>query len=114
MDDVHVSFESIIDVSLFSLRITFDDIERIPELLLAVPPEEIEEKQIAISKVWRRYFYSGIKSYNATVTRSLADHRENADGKENLSLPLPEKNYDPSQDDAFQTILQWLQSRMMP
>ena len=115
MDDVHVSFESIIDTSLFSLRITFADIERIPELLLAVPVMEIEEKQHALAKVWRRYFYSGLRSYNSTVTRVLAENRQKQDseGREGLSLPPPERDYDPSQDDAFQTILQWLQSRML-
>jgi Exostosin family len=73
MDDVHVSFKSIIDISLFTLRITFDDIERIPEMLLAVPDMEIDEKQLAIAKVWRRY--CGINSYNATVTKALANNR---------------------------------------
>jgi len=117
MDDIHVSFESIIDISLFSLRITFNDIERIPELLLAVPNVEIEEKQLAIAKVWRRFFYSGIKSYNTTVGRVLADNelrrKDARERQKDLSLPPPESGYDPSQDDAFQTILQWLQSRIL-
>jgi len=29
--------------------------------LLFVPAVEIEEKQLAIAKIWRRFFYSGIK-----------------------------------------------------
>jgi hypothetical protein len=102
IDDVHVGFESIIDVSLFALRIKFEDIERIPEILLAVEIEEIEKKQLAIRKVWRRYFYSGLKSYNVTVTRKLV---ENNVGREDL--------YDPCQDDAFETIVQWLGSRII-
>jgi hypothetical protein len=111
MDDVLVSFENIMDISMFSLRLTFKDLERIPEILLAVPQSEIEAKQRALGKVWRRFFYSGLKSYNVTVTNILEENAAKVQPTE-LSLPSSETIFDPSEDDAFATIIQWLHSRI--
>ena len=37
------------------MRFAFKDAERLPELLKAIPKEEILRKQRNIRKVWRRY-----------------------------------------------------------
>jgi hypothetical protein len=117
MDDVHVGFESIVDVAAFSLRIAVKDVRRLPQLLKAVSAKEVEAKQRAIAKVWRRYFYSGYRAYTPVVlemmqARTAAAAKEEAGDQLAASLPHPESAYDPTEDDAFATILQWLNSRI--
>jgi hypothetical protein len=51
---VHLAFESIIDYSRFAIRIAQADMERVPEILKAVPPKEVERKQRALLLVWRK------------------------------------------------------------
>ena len=56
-DNVDVSLESIMNVTSFSIRLNQSDIDRVPEILLAVPPAEVERLQAGVKKVWRRYWY---------------------------------------------------------
>jgi hypothetical protein len=53
-DNVHVSFESIIDVAQFSIRIPQADLEKLPDILQAVPQARREEMQQALTRVWQR------------------------------------------------------------
>jgi hypothetical protein len=53
-DNVHVSFESIIDVTQFSIRVPQADLEKLPEVLQAVPQARREEMQRALTRVWQR------------------------------------------------------------
>lgn len=114
MDDVHVSFESIIDVSKFSLRYSFNEMAELPEKLLAIKRERIEEMQQNIAKVWRRFFYSGIRVYQPFIKTWLKERKKRweAESLPLLSQPAPEFEYDPAEDDAFATIIQWLYSKM--
>lgn len=54
VDEVDVSFESIIDLSAFTVRIPQKDAERLPEILLAIPPEQRAELQRNLARVWQR------------------------------------------------------------
>lgn len=54
-DNVHLAFESILDFPAFSLRIPQADMERVPDILLAVPPARVAELQRGLAKVWRRW-----------------------------------------------------------
>jgi hypothetical protein len=56
-DEVDVSFESLFDVSEFSLRIAQKDMEQIPEILNAVSKEEIQKLQQGVAKMMVRYSY---------------------------------------------------------
>lgn len=58
-DDVDISFESIMDVSLFTIRIAQADLERVPEILEAKTDVEVERMLEAVKKVWNRYWYGG-------------------------------------------------------
>ena len=53
-DNVDVSFDSIIDLSAFSLRIPQADTEKLPEILLAVPEERRQEMRRNMARVWQR------------------------------------------------------------
>lgn len=54
MDEVDVSFESIIDLPAFTVRIPQKDAEKLPEILLAISAEQREEMQRNLARVWQR------------------------------------------------------------
>lgn len=57
--------------------------------------------------------YSGLRSNAAVVRRYLRENAKRAAGAPPpLSQPAPEGDYDPEQDDAFATIVQWLYGRI--
>ncbi|KAL4437781.1 hypothetical protein ABPG77_005693 [Micractinium sp. CCAP 211/92] len=54
MDQVHVPFESILDVPAFALRILEAEAERLPDILLAVPEAQRRRMQLNLARVWQR------------------------------------------------------------
>ena len=129
-DNVDVSFESIIDLSKFTLRIPQADLERLPQILLAVPEERRHEMRRHLARVWQKFAYS---SYRPYAKRFREVQKENlrlraeaaADGaggggagsssigsSEPVSLPDTVEDLDPAADDAFGTIMAWLHSRI--
>lgn len=48
------AFESIIDYRKFVVRIQQKDMERVPEILGAIPPEKVQTMQKALATVWRK------------------------------------------------------------
>ena len=135
-DNVDVSFESIIDLSKFSLRIPQADVERLPELLLAVPEERRQEMRRHLALVWQKFAYSSYRPYvkrfrevqkeNLRLQREAAAELAAADGgggsgggsggssgsEPDASLPATVEDLDPAADDAFGTIMAWLYSRI--
>jgi regulator of protease activity HflC (stomatin/prohibitin superfamily) len=59
-DNVHVSFESIIDLSEFSLRIPQADAEKLPDILQAVLQARREEMQRALGRVATKWARHGV------------------------------------------------------
>ena len=57
MDNVQAQFESVLDFGAFSVRIAQKDIPRIPQLLLSVSAQRVQEMQRSIAKVWHRLSY---------------------------------------------------------
>lgn len=55
MDDVHAVFESILDYATFSLRIREDQLEQLPQILLAVPEMVFKKMQANLATVWHRW-----------------------------------------------------------
>lgn len=53
-DNVHVSFESIVDLSKFTVRVPEADAEKLPDILLAIPAERREEMQRALGRLWQK------------------------------------------------------------
>ena len=60
----------------------------------------------------RRHLWSGFRPYTAQVKQLLAERREETSKAEVKSAPPSLTDYDPAQDDAFATILQYLYSRL--
>lgn len=52
---MEVAWSSILDVDSYSIRILQKDMDRIPEILKAVPKAKIAQMQANIAKVWRRW-----------------------------------------------------------
>lgn len=111
MDDVHVGFESIMEVAKFSVRLAFSDIDAVPEKLLAISSQNIAAKQAALRDVMPRYFYSGYRPYRKNIARMLDMHR-GAVAPAALSLGDDGLIHAAAAEDAFGTILQWLNSRI--
>ena len=118
MDEVQVSFESVVDLSTFTIRIPEADAEKLPDILQAVTQERREEMQRALARVWQRFTYSSYLPY-ARQFRDLQQqhaaqrpaHGGGADAKP-MSLPEAAVDVDPAADDAFGTIMAWLHSRI--
>ena len=53
-DEVHLGFESILDFDTFAIRILQKDMKRVPQILKAIKPEEIEAKQKVLAMLWRK------------------------------------------------------------
>lgn len=53
-DEVHASFESILDLASLALRIPQADMDRLPEILQAVPEEQRQQMQRSLARVWQR------------------------------------------------------------
>ena len=118
-DDVHVhaAFTPLMDLDSFSLSISHADMERIPEILLAVSSERIREMQTNLGAVWRRFAYSGYLPYSAAAKQLMQQYSSGAGAAaegagEPKSLPAPERDYDPAEGDAMETIYAWLHSRI--
>ena len=57
-DDVEVSFHSAVDLSAFTIRIAQADVEKLPEILLAVSEERRDEMRQNLAHVWQRWVHS--------------------------------------------------------
>ena len=57
-DNVHVSFESIIDLTKFTLRIPQADAEQLPDILLAVSEERRQEMRRHLARVWQKCVFA--------------------------------------------------------
>ncbi|KAG2494841.1 hypothetical protein HYH03_007081 [Edaphochlamys debaryana] len=114
LDGVHAVFESVLDLDSFSVRIAEADVGRILEILQAVPERSVRAKQAHLGHVWHRFRYASLPGL-ARELRSLreANEAKAAGGTEDgaVHFPRPFKG-DDTVDDAFETIMQWLYSRI--
>lgn len=55
MDNVSVPFEHLLDTAAFSMRVPSADVEKLPEILEAVPQSRREEMQRSLARVWQRW-----------------------------------------------------------
>ncbi|KAG1661030.1 hypothetical protein FOA52_005345 [Chlamydomonas sp. UWO 241] len=141
MDGAHVVFETILDWPQFSIKIPEADINRTIEILLDVKPRRLRSMQAHLARVWNRFRWVGGPALQAAAGRqlreNLAEHdklreervRQEAEQKKadaaaatgagddthdthgGVQLPRPFRG-DPSTDDAFGTLMQWLHSRI--
>lgn len=54
IDEVYVSFETVVDFSRIGLRVNSTDLERLPDILLAVDAERRQEMQRNLAQVWQK------------------------------------------------------------
>jgi hypothetical protein len=108
-DGVHVSFESVLDVRRFSLRVAQADVSRLPKILIAAASDraKLVGMQRAIARVASRFFYSSTLAYRPEVEALVARRGEVAPDDRRSAWPAR-----PWEDDAFATIIQWLHSRI--
>lgn len=111
MDNTQVPFESILNMSLFTVRILQKDIPKIPEILLAITAEKIADMKRHLDKVWQRYRYAGLTMIDTDIEDAVERLKMEHGGK--LPTDQDGMQYAKSRvDDAFSTILQWLLSRI--
>ncbi|KAL4427668.1 hypothetical protein ABPG75_001757 [Micractinium tetrahymenae] len=112
IDNVDVSFESILDLTAFTVRIPQADAEKLPEILLAIPEERRLEMQRNLAKVWSRFTYSSYRPYAQRIRQLQQENGAGAAGAPQLSLPPTVPDLDPDADDAFGTVMAWLYGRL--
>ena len=77
------------------------DVERLPQILLAVPKARLEAMQRALRTVWQRFMWSSLPIFRGIVRdlyQSTAPHDPSGEACCD----------DPARDDAFATVMQWL------
>lgn len=113
-DEVHAALESIIDFDSFSVRIKEADVDRILDILQAIPERQVRAKQAHLGQVWHRFRYGSLPGL-ARELQSNNDryqpYRSREEKTGQVHFPRPFKG-DPMVDDAFGTIVQWLYSRI--
>eukprot|EP00955_Chlamydomonas_euryale_P066949 359700-Chlamydomonas_euryale.AAC.1 len=95
MDRVHAVFESLLDWDLFSVRVAEAEVERLPEILAAIPEDKVKRMQARLRAVAHRFAYTRGKLVRSLVMQDRAE--------------VPSHQLD---DDAFGTIMQWLYHRI--
>ncbi|KAG2444185.1 hypothetical protein HYH02_009123 [Chlamydomonas schloesseri] len=137
IDNVHVVFESILEIDSFAVRIPEADVGHILEVLQAIPERKIRSKQAHLGHVFHRYRYAALPGLENNLRQLMSANEAAAaappspagerggtnsvTGREvnpatqhpgfDIHLPRPFKG-DPVVDDAFSTIMQWLHSRI--
>ncbi|KAG2424862.1 hypothetical protein HYH02_015125 [Chlamydomonas schloesseri] len=129
MDNVSAVFEEQLDFSSFSIRVGEAEAELayLPERLQSVPPKILEGMQKKLRTVWQRYAYvshpliasetqrvidNNVAMWRQKILADMAAGTAGPDAAERMTARLGDKAVYPAQDDAFQTILQWLASRI--
>ncbi|KAL4426069.1 hypothetical protein ABPG77_007865 [Micractinium sp. CCAP 211/92] len=115
VDEVDVSFESILDCPAFTVRIPQADAEKLPEILQAIPEKRRLEMRHNLARVWQRFTWSSYRPYARAFREIQAQHREAAQAEgpaTALSLPATQQDLDPLANDAFGTVMAWLHARI--
>ncbi|BDA44351.1 probable glucuronosyltransferase [Coccomyxa sp. Obi] len=105
MDDVDPVFSSILHWSAFSIRIAEADMERLPQILLAVSDTQLQAMQRSLKSVWHRFMWSSLPIFNGIVRIACELNAVRANAS---AASLGAGCGDSGQDDAFATVMQWL------
>mmetsp|Transcript_31797 Transcript_31797/g.57779 ORF Transcript_31797/g.57779 Transcript_31797/m.57779 type:complete len:200 (+) Transcript_31797:4396-4995(+) len=122
-DHVHVSFESILDIDSFAIRIPQSALnEHLPYVLLGISDEQVERMQRKLGSVYHRFAYTSgfllkdeinrvmeaTQSWVRTLKQISKGTEEYFWRKGQLFEPY---NVLPRKTNAFHTIIQWLKWR---
>lgn len=110
MDEVQAVFESILDWSTFSLRVPEKELDQIPTILSNISADKVISMQFHLSRVWHRfaYFHTPVVQ---KVIQPIIKRNRHLHSKGPSSLPGPQYS-NLKTDDAFATILAWLNSKL--
>ncbi|EFJ41258.1 hypothetical protein VOLCADRAFT_119761, partial [Volvox carteri f. nagariensis] len=78
IDEVHVVFESILNVDSFAVRIDEQQLPQILDILAAIPERKIRAKQAHLGHVWHRFRYGslpGLASEIQSLTEANRAHQ---------------------------------------
>jgi hypothetical protein len=108
----------------FGVRVPEADVERLPEILAAIPPARVRRMQRAAAAVWRRFAWlshpavlrqaheliaaNAAPGANNTTNRSSSS---NSDADEEVFRPRP-LAHGGWRGDAFHTLLEWLHHKL--
>ncbi|KAG2493456.1 hypothetical protein HYH03_008273 [Edaphochlamys debaryana] len=119
MDNTHAVFETIIDLDQFSIRIQEDALdERLPQILLAIAPEQIERMQRKLALVWHRFTWAHGALMEAAFKTAIADNLHKRRNASSQAERIPEAHpfqpltHFPVHLDAMGTLMQALHSRI--
>ena len=83
------------------------ELEYIPQILLSISKAKVRSMRLALQGVWHRFMWSGLPIFadilQATCKEAAEQSRADWQGH---ACDKP-----PDQDDAFDTIMQWLAAR---
>ncbi|KAI3432296.1 hypothetical protein D9Q98_003856 [Chlorella vulgaris] len=111
-DGIELTWHSLLDLPSYSMRIAQKDMQKIPEILAAVSEEQVARMQANLALVWRRHIWTGYRPYGQQVRQLLEERRNKTNAAPLLSQPPPATDYNPGEDDALSTLMQWLYSRL--
>ena len=102
------------------MRVPEADVERLPELLAAIPPDRVRRMQRAMAAVWRRFAWLSHPALHRMALETLDANAEVATEAAKWGDPLGQRTRPwlrPLQrgewrDDAFHTVLQWLYHKL--
>lgn len=110
-DQVHVPFESLLDMERFSLRLPQSALTQVLATVQAVTPERLQELQAGVAKLWHRFRWSSGVMVTAEVKQLAEYHLLQAGGQ--FKDTVPGRQFASSAtDDAFSTLMQWLYARI--
>ena len=115
MDNVSEAFDSVLDWSRFSVRIAEADIERTPQILLAISDPALLLMQANLVKVWHRFVWMGSALHRSTLPRVYGENlRRGASAAPELPAghPFRPRHRFPVHEDAFATLMTWLHGRI--
>ncbi|KAK9805381.1 hypothetical protein WJX73_008851 [Symbiochloris irregularis] len=114
MDDVDPIFATAVDWHSFSVRVPEAQMDQLDSILLAIPPERIEQLQLGLSQVWQRFMYRDYSLFASALNQTRHVYKEDymTGLREDASLPNTVTGLQ-QEDDAFATIIQWLYSKRL-
>lgn len=84
------------------------ELEYLPQILLSISKAKIQQMQQALQGVWHRFMWSGLPIFSDHLTGTCEDAKQH---KTTDSQNANACNKPPDEDDAFDTIMQWLAAK---
>ena len=83
------------------------ELEFVPQILLSIAKAKVRRMQLALQGVWHRFMWSRLPIFAEVLQATCIDAAEQSKpGQQTNACNKP-----PDQDDAFDTIMQWLAAR---